>query len=139
MWGGSGSVPALLCESGFSSHGTSVRTSASETFALSPYTMSGSLIPTWSRTEPTSTYPRNRWTVTKYHGKGYQLSTLKNPVNICTSAEETRIAMLARSTACLIDLTGGNRKRLGYTLHSLTSSSGMVAVPVATWIPWVSR
>src|SRR5215218_5352588 len=90
--GGSVSVPALLWDSGFSFQGISVRTSASATLALRPYAMSGSLTPTWSNTDPTSTYPRKRWTVTKYHGNGYQLSTLRKPVVTCTIAVETKIA-----------------------------------------------
>ena len=49
----------------------------------------------------------------KYQGNGYQLSTFKNPVLTCTSAEETSRAMLIRSRAFLIDFTGGNRNRLG--------------------------
>src|SRR5512133_1302746 len=111
--GGSASVPAMLWDSGFSFHGISVRTSASGTLALRPYAISGSFIPTWSSTEPTSTYARKRWTVRKYHGNGYQLSTLRKPVVTCTSAAETKIATLSRSTACLIDLIGGKRNWFG--------------------------
>ena len=51
--------------------------------------------------------------MTKYHGKGYQLSTLRNPVVTWTSATETRIATLSRSIACLIDLIGGKRNWFG--------------------------
>ena len=47
--------PALLCASGFSSHGISVRTSPSATLALSPYLMSGSLIAMCNRIEPMTT------------------------------------------------------------------------------------
>jgi hypothetical protein len=45
-------------------------------------------------------------------GKGYQLSTLRKPVVTYTSATETKIATLTRSSARLIDLMGGNRNLL---------------------------
>src|SRR4029450_1191228 len=122
--GGSGSVPARLCDSGFSFHGISVSTSASGTLALRPHAMSGSLTPTWSSTDPTSTYARKRWTVTKYHGNGYQLSTLRKPVVTWTSATETKIATLSRSTACLIDLIGGKRNLLGVAVHRHNTHTG---------------
>lgn len=49
----------------------------------------------------------------KYQGNGYQLRTLRKPVVICTKAVETSTATLARSTACLIDFSGGYRNRFG--------------------------
>ena len=66
---------------------------------------------------------------------GYQFSALKNPVNNWTRAEETRTATEARSSPFFIDFTGGQRKRFGYTDHSLTRSKGIDAVPVATCRP----
>ena len=52
---GGSTVPALLWASGFSLHGISVSTSASESFAWRPYLMSGSLTPMWTRIDPMST------------------------------------------------------------------------------------
>ena len=52
---GGGTVPALLCASGFSFHGISVSTSASASFAWRPYLMSGSFIAMCRRMEPITT------------------------------------------------------------------------------------
>jgi len=64
---------------------------------------------------------------------------LKKPVNSCTSVADTRMPTLPRSSAFLADLIGGHRNRFGYTDHSFTKMSGIVAVPVATCRPWVMR
>ena len=42
-------------------------------------------------------------------------------------------------STCLTERNSGQRKWFGYTDQSLISTSGMKAVPVATWTPWVSR
>ncbi len=70
---------------------------------------------------------------------GYHCSTFSRPVVSSTRAELISTAMLSRSTACITERAGGHWKSSGNTDHSLTSSSGMDAMPVMTCTPCVSR
>ena len=64
---------------------------------------------------------------------------LISPVATSKTAAATRTRIDSRSSPCRTERTGGQDHSFGETVHSLASSSGMVAMPVATWMPWLSR
>ncbi len=57
---------------------------------------------------------------------------LANPVHSWKSAPATSGTRLNRSTACASDVSGGQRNKLGKTLHNFASNSGIDAMPVMT-------
>ena len=75
----------------------------------------------------------------KSHGKGYQPSRLKKPVSTWTRLAATSRASVSRSTVRPTEGNGGQRNTFGKTDHSLTRINGMLAIPVVTWTPWVTR
>jgi hypothetical protein len=78
------------------------------------------------------------WAVGKKTGRGYHRKMLATPLASMNSDPATSGIRLSRSRAWATPRTGGHRNRWGKTAQSLASRSGIAAIPVATWTPWVT-
>jgi hypothetical protein len=88
-----------------------------------------------SRIEPIATRPTASCARGKKNRHGYHCATFTSPLAISKTALATRTNTLSRSSPCSSERTGGQAHSRGWTVHSFTSSSGMQAIPVATWMP----
>jgi hypothetical protein len=95
--------------------------------------------PTWTASAPTVIHAAQKWARGKKNDHGYQPATLAVPDSSRNRAPPTSGSSARRSTAWRADRAGGHSTKRGWTTQSLASSSGIVAVPVVTWTPWVMR
>ena len=97
------------------------------------------LAPMWATRAPIVIQAVQKWVAVNEKRHGYHWAMLATPENSRNTAPPTSGRRPSRSTAWATPLTGGNETKRGQTSHSLASSRGTVAMPVATCTPWVIR
>jgi hypothetical protein len=77
--------------------------------------------------------------VVKKNRNGYHCAVFSSPVESWKIIDATSTRIEARSSIRTGPPNTGRANSFGHTDHSLTTSSGMAAMPVTTWRPWVRR